>query len=330
MATTTTYESFFKNSSESQADCGLSTITQTYIVRRLDDEVVNYNGDDLNLMMDEGIIPYPGDLYGVWDPSSLRGTWQALARCRTHSFETIDAKGRCAVTITWSTQAYVDPSTIVTHGEAIPDPNPIVRILPASMELSTQLRTSRIYRKGWSVGVPLVDGTTNMPVNESTSDIGGTSTRDIKNGLEIPVTQTRLRLRIMRDATVDRMADQWDVLKDYVGKIHARTATGAAIDPFLGFPAGSLVCDSVAMTKIDGTEYYEIVMDFLWDEFAHHDQSPTLEAWGDIKMSGTGATLKADEVKWERKPFSGVDFNNLLAAEPELLAYIERGYWTLP
>jgi hypothetical protein len=79
------------------------------------------------------------------------------------------------------------------------------------------------------------------------------------------------------------------------------------------------------MTKIEGTEYYEVVFNFLWDEFAFHDQVPELEAWGDVRMTGSPPTLY--RVDWQRKKFTGVNFNNILSAEADLKAIIEKGYW---
>lgn len=323
---TTSYEIFFVSSTETNGDFGQqSEIVQQYIVRRLDEGVVNYNGEDLNGMYVEGAIPTIGTLYLDWDPASERGTWQALARCRNVVFETIDKQGRCRVTVTWTTLAATDPNTIVVLPSQIPSPNPIKNFLPASIEYSSSVRAVKLYRTGWTTVPPTVDGATFLPVDATTADIGGTNAKNPKEGIDSFCSQVNLRMRLMRDATLAPMADQWTVVQDYIGKIHASGTSGTNVQPFFNFPAGTIICESVSMTKIEGTEYYEVVFNFLWDEFAFHDQVPELEAWGDVRMSGSPPVLY--RVDWQRKKFAGVDFNNILSGELDLKAIIERGYW---
>lgn len=324
---TATFEIFFVSSTEVNGDFGAqSEIVQQYIIRRLDEGVVNYNGEDLNKLYVEGAIPVIGDMYIDWDPSAVRGTWQGLARCRNVVFETIDKQGRCRATVTWSTFAATNPNTIVVLPSTIPSPNPIKNFLPASIEYSSSVRAVKLYRTGWTTNPPTVDGATYLPVDTTLADIGGTNARNPKEGIDSFCSQVNFKLRLMRDATVAPMAAQWTVIKDYIGKIHASTTSGSAVAAFFNFPAGTIICESVSMTKIEGTEYYEVVFNFLWDEFAFHDQVPELEAWGDVRMTGSPPTLF--RVDWQRKKFTGVNFNNILSTEADLKAIIEKGYWT--
>lgn len=337
---TTTYEIWFKGFQFTQGDLGnQSEIIAQYLIRRLDDGVVNYAGQDANQMIVELAHPAIGDLYGDIDPSTERGTIQALARCRSVQYQTADPVGRCLVTCTFTTVAAVDPKTITAFGQSVPNPNPIKLYLPASVDFQTQFRTTRIWRKGWTTA-PLGVDANNRPIDVSTGDIGGTSVTNVAEGLEIPVAQTIIRMKIMRDASVARMEDQWSGLaaappnpaypgiKDYIGRLHGNTPSGTGtVNPFLRFEKGTLLCSSVSMAKIEGTEYYEVNFEFVWDQFNFCDQVPVLEPWGDVKMTDVGGTLKAETVKWERKPYEGVNFNNLFTNEVELYNIIARGYW---
>jgi hypothetical protein len=318
---TTTYERWFVSSAEKYNDLGSQQeIIQVYIIRRLDDGVVNYNGDDLNRMIVEGAIPAVGDLYENWDPSSARGMWQGLCRVRSIDFETIDLVGRLRVTIVWSCMAATDPKTIQAFGSTIPNPNPILNFLPASIEFQASLRSTKLFNTGWTTAPPTAaTGSPYAPIDSTTATIGGTTVQDWKNGLDTTVSQVRVKLRIMRDATVAKMADQWTIVKDYIGKMHAGTA-----DNFFNFAPGTIYCEGVSMLKLDH-EYYEVIFEFLWDEFAHHDQVVTAFADGEPKFNGS--SLNFDRVDWKRISRSGANFNNIFTNEPELKAIIERGYW---
>lgn len=321
---TTTYERWFIDSVERYNDIGQTQeIIQTYIVRRLDDAVLNYNGDDLNKMIVEEAIPAVGDLYGaVWDTSSNKGMWQALCRCRSIDFQTIDATGnRVKVTTTWSTNAATDPKTIHYLGQSNPDPTKNVNYLPASIEYQASLRAMKMYKTGWTTQPPTVDGSFN-PVDTTSADIGGTSVKD-PSGLEVQVPQTRVRLRIMRDASVTKMEDQWTVVKDYIGKIYSGSTSGAAVK-FFNFENGTIYCEGVSMTKLDH-EYYEVIFDFLWDAYSHHEQVVDSEPWGDPKLQGN--TLNYERVDWKRVPRAAANFNNIFTNEPELKKIVARGYW---
>ena len=318
--TTTSYERWFVSSSERYNDLGGSQeIIQVYIIRRLDDGVVNYNGDDLNKMIVEGAIPAVGDLYEDWDASSARGMWQGLCRVRTIDFETIDTTGRVRVTVNWSCLAATDPKTITAFGQSIPNPNPIKNFLPASIEYQASLRSTKVYNTGWSTQPPTIGTTPFAPVDTTSANIGGTTVSDWANGLDTVVPQVRVKLRIVRDATVAKMVDQWDVVSTYIGKIHATTT-----DKFFKFDPGTIICEGVSMLKLEG-EYYEVVFEFLWDGFSFHDQVITSFADGEPKFNGS--TLNFERVDWKRSTRTGANFNNIFSTEADLKLIVERGYW---
>lgn len=324
--TSTTYERWFIASNEKYQDLsGTNEIIQQYVIRRLDGGVLNYNGDDLNLMIVEEIIPAVGDPYSMWDPLTVKGIWQALARCRSVDFETADKTGnRAVVTIVWSTYAAVDPKTIYYLGTNPVDPAKNVTYLPARLEYQATLRAAKVFNTKTptaALTAPPTAGTTSPwdPIDISPAHIGGSTVSDYNNGLMTEVSQVRVKLVIMRDASVAKMSDQWNVVKDYIGKIHAKTA-----DNFFNFAPGTIICEGVSMNKLDH-EYYEVVFDFLWDEFYHHNQVPKLTADGQPILSGN--TLQYQEVKWQRQARDGVNFNNIFSSEPGLKAIVERGYW---
>ena len=333
---TTTYETWFKGFQITQSDFGPTEIVAQYLVRRLDDGVVNYAGDDGNRMIVEGAHPVIGDLYVDEDPASAFGTTAQLARCRAIQYQTADTIGRCLITCTFSCQAMVDPKTIVAFGQTVPNPNPIKVYLPASMDFQTSFRSTRIWRTDPTTA-PLGVDATNRPINISSGDIGGTSVKNVAEGQEVEVAQTIIRVRILRDASLYKMEDQWSGIttpttivgiKEYVGKLHGNTPTGTgAVNPFFKFEKGTIQCRSVSMTKLEGSEYYEVNMEFVWDEYNFCDQQPELNPDGSIKMTTLGGTLKAESVYWVRKPFKGINFNNLFANDPGLYDIVARGYW---
>ena len=339
---TATYETWFKGFQITQSDFGPTEIVSQYLVRRLDDGVVNYAGQDGNQMITEGAHPVIGDLYIDTDPASARGTTAQLARCRAVQYQTADTIGRCLVTCTYSCQAMVDPKTIVAFGQSIPNPNPIKVYLPASIDFQTSFRSTRIWRTDPTTA-PLGVDANNRPINVSSGDIGGDSVKNVAEGQEIEVAQTVIRLRILRDASLYKMEDQWsglaaapptiptaiDGLKEYVGRLHGNkpTVTGA-VNPFFKFEKGTIQCRSVSMTKIEGSEYYEVNMEFVWDEYNFCDQQPELNPDGSIKMTTVGGTLKAANVFWVRKPFKGANFLTIFGQDPGLYDIVARGYWT--
>ena len=333
---TTTYEIWFKGFQITQSDFGPTEIVAQYLIRRIDDGVVNYAGDDGNKMIVENAHPVIGDLYVDTDPASTFGTTAQLARCRAVQYQTADTIGRCLVTCTFTCQAMVDPKTIVAFGQTVPNPNPIKVYLPASMDFQTSFRSTRIWRTDPATA-PLGVDANNRPVNISSGDIGGTSVKNVAEGQEVEVAQTIIRVRILRDASLYKMEDQWSGIttpttvvgiKEYVGKLHGNTPSGTGtVNPFFKFDKGTIQCRSVSMTKIEGSEYYEVNMEFVWDEYNFCDQQPELNPDGSIKMTTVGGTLKAASVFWVRKPFKGINFNNLFANDPGLYDIIARGYW---
>ena len=67
------------------------------------------------------------------------------------------------------------------------------------------------------------------------------------------------------------------------------------------------------------------MFDFLIDPYRHFSQVATLDADGRVKMTSAGAI---SEVKWQRLPRTGVDFNNIFASDTLLQTKTLNGWWT--
>jgi hypothetical protein len=245
--------------------------------------------DDVALLGTEGVIPPEGD---VWPGA---GTWHALCRFRNCSYETLPG-GLVQITLNWSTRYIVDPVT----GNA--DQMPIV------MEYGTRVRSTTIFRSGWSVSPP-------ASLNASTTDIGGTSLKSSDEGSTIDVAQCNVRLRAVQDATVTTTSAAASTLSSYVGKINSAT--------FCGFAAYSLVCTGLSINKLEG-EFYEVIFEFLFDQWYHHEQTATIAADGRPIRTSAG---ELSEVKWKRLARTSTDFNNIFGGDARLQLRAENGWW---
>ena len=88
-----------------------------------------------------------------------------------------------------------------------------------------------------------------------------------------------------------------------------------------------MLCEGVTVSKTGaGTEYYEVIFEFLYDFWAHHEQVPTCTPDGRPTQGSTGPS----EVKWKRVGRDTADFNNIYGspADAVLKNLIEKGYWT--
>ena len=246
--------------------------------------------DDVALLGSEGVIPAEGDLW----PGT--GTWHPLCRFRNCSYETLPG-GVVQITLNWSTRYIVDP----VNGNA--DQMPIV------MEYGTRVRSQTIFRSGWSVSPP-------ASLNASTTDIGGTSLKSSDEGSTIDVAQCNVRLRAVQDATVTTTSAAASTLSNYVGKINSAT--------FCGFAAYSLICTGLSINKLEG-EFYEVVFEFLFDQWYHHEQTATIAADGRPLRTAAG---ELSEVKWKRLARTSTDFNNIFGGDARLKLRAENGWWS--
>lgn len=275
---------------------GTQTVILTYHISRVDDLSVQYEGADYVTMVTEGILPALGTTYATW--MAVAAPPLEFAACRSIEF-TSNKIGTVTATVLFNGLQAIKPSTLTG---ATPYSH-----LPAYAEYQASTRSIEGWRRGWAVAPPANA--------DSTGDIGGSALTSTKGGMPIEVPQVRIRLRFVRDATVAGMSTQAATVTSYIGKKNSHA--------FLGFPVGSVICEGMNMVHMN-QEYYETVLDFLYDAYNHHIQVPTLNPDGTIKEDAAG---DADEVKWKRVDRTATDFNAIFGGDPDLQAIVEKGYW---
>lgn len=304
------YKRWLVEATTTVADIGQqSEVTFVYVIMEKIGAVIDFNGPDYWQMTAEQVIPMIGDGLASWQSyvpgSSVPHPTLQLARCRSITFQSLkQGGGGCQATVVFTTMAAVDPDTY-------PDVDPqnqgdVIVQLPSNIEYNASMRSMNVFRQTWTVA---------PPTNANTSaEIGGTAANANKGTMVVEVPQVRLRLRLMRDASVAQMKDNGSSVTTYLGKINSQT--------FFTFPAGTVVCEGFNMIHLNH-EYYEVIVDFLYDAYAHHEQVPKLRADGKIEINSSGEPV---EVKWKRIDRTSADFNNLIA-DPNIGALIERGWW---
>lgn len=248
---------------------------------------------DVNTAQNEGALPRRGDKAF----SSGSGiTWEQFCRCRGFDWEYLPNAAGAVFTIRYSTRY-----AMTLHGSG-----PTVLYTPAvRTEFQTVTRSMRIYRTGW---------TTNPPAaSDASADIGGTAVQGVGDSMAWPVNQTRLRLRFEQDATATTPLTAAQTLGTYNNTRNSAT--------FYNCVAGTLVCEGVTVNPTSD-EFYEVVFDFLYDPFFHHEQVPDLAPDGRPDRVATGPKT----VKWKRIPRTSTDFNNIYGGSAELKSLAERGY----
>lgn len=150
----------------------------------------------------------------------------------------------------------------------------------------------------------LVDGyTTNPPENlDESAAIGG-----FLKEREVQVKQIGIRLRMVIDCQSLPIAAPngiMDVCLAYKGKMNS--------DTFLGFDAGTVVCDGPTLNHLEH-EFYELVMEYTADDWAWHSQVAKKGPDGRPIMVENPSThvLGYSEVKWSREARGSVAFNDI-------------------
>lgn len=292
---------------------GQNEISETFVVEKKGSTTsthteVQFDRADFKLMVDDVVLPDIGMLYGTWNPDATNTkSWHQYARCRGYTITPLP-DGRVQVVTQWSTQYTANPASVVAG-------TPFM-ILPCSIEMSTQTRVTELYRQNYTTQ-PLAN------VDKSASDIGGTATAK-KAGIPIEVNQNRIRVRIVKDATVEDM----DVALFYFANAMIGKKNDAT---FLGYGAEELVCQGVTAIKLEG-EFYEMTWDLLYDEFYEHDQVPEFDNQGAPVLDATGTNFA--DVRWNRKDRDDFDFEEIFfdtlaptVKNTDMLAHIEKGYW---
>jgi len=269
-----------------------STIDIACTVYRTDGATIDPTAE-AEAMITAGVFTIREGAYGILSGAS----WEQFAVCRSYSISQVSGK-LIKISMHFSTMYFVDPTSSGT----------LRYQLPAMSEYTARQRTTKVYRTGWSVVPP--------PASNASADIGGTNVVGGSTAIDMLVPQISIRVRATQDSSVTSML-QATTLTAYMGKLNSVI--------FMGAPIGTVLCEGVSVSKTGaGTEYYEVIFEFLYDFWAHHEQVPTCEPTGRPLQGSTGPS----EVKWKRVGRDSANFNVIYAGDTVLQNLIEKGYWT--
>ena len=258
------------------------------------------NGGSINAVTEYEAMVTDGALPIVdYDAYGALGSWHQFCRARSVTVRLLEGGKAVDAQISFRTKYIISPCSTTTP----------ITMLPAQFSFVTASRNLKLHRMSWTTSPPTTS-------TNSTGDIGGTSVTGADGFESVQIGQVRIRLRATQDASVVPLDTAATTLTNY-----ANTTNNAS---FCGFPAYSLICEGVNLEKEQGTEFYEVVFEFLYDKFFHFSQVATIDADGRPKMTTSG---QLSEVKWMRLPRTATDFNNIYDGDTALKSYVEDGWW---
>jgi hypothetical protein len=289
---------------------GSNEIYETWIIVKKEGGIIRPETPEWYSMMTETAVPKIGEYYDVWSgqtPTLIN--WQHFAKCRNHEFTTTD-DGRVEATFRFQTYYQADPST---YGASA------VLHLPTVIEAQHSTRQIALFRNSWTTNPPAA-------LDESAADIGGTAAfTGTKDPMESTVAQTRIRVRLTMDTEYNDLQSAILTMESIVGKRNSNA--------FINYSPGTVYCESFAINKLEG-EFYEITIDFVYDQYYEHDQYPEIAADGKPKTNSTGTQFT--DVRWKRVNRSNFDFNTIFAytgadfgttVNTDRKALATKGYW---
>lgn len=165
-------------------------------------------------------------------------------------------------------------------------------VFPSSTSYQSVTRLAKVYRRSWTSNPPTT--------SDASSNIGGTAVGDSGATITMHVPQVRMRVSLTYSAAITDMVTATQNVIGFTGKINSQ--------PFAGFPIGTVICEGVNVQQTKMPRY-EVIADFLYDDWAHHEQVPTNGADGRPNWSGSNLA----EVRWVRSTRVSDNFNNLFA-----------------
>lgn len=282
---------------KAQADIwGTSRIVERWHIQSVTPGTV-VNFEDINAIYNDPVgggflLPRVGFPYTP--PSGSGTTWEES--CLVRSVDWAKSGLGLIATITYTTRYFeakggtakgLDP-TIDTLAAATVLSGPQL-LLGCMMMPTIRTRAIKAYRIDGSSALTLPSPT----VDRSVSDIGG-----IQVVTEIDVRQVNYKLRMYIDADTISLAEIAGIAQAYVGK---RNST-----QFFNCDPQTMICDGVAINHLEG-EYWELVVDYLYDEYSFHSQEPALAPDGKPLV----ITGKYADVRWVREKRNTVDFNDI-------------------
>jgi hypothetical protein len=247
------------------------------------------------VLADSGVLPRIGTPYPA--PGSGTSTWQETALCR--SLRAQPADKYIDVVATFDTMYFYTPANFTKMNKAtVVSYAPAGVYLPARTVFQSSRRSANVWRSDWTTGPDAA--------SDTTIEIAGTMISAGKTPTRVDVAQMKVRMKLLMDTESQTPADIAAVAAAYVGKRNS--------DKFLGFTAGTLVCDSANVQQVDA-EFYELAMEYTWDEWFHHNQTPGTLPNGEIQMykDGGGAIVVKD-VFWKREKRTAIAFNDIFGS----------------
>lgn len=255
---------------------GVNEITTTVAVRRIDNAFINID-TEVSAIQNENHIPRLDQVYASPAAGML---WERYAVCRNISHRLIAGGKAVVFTCVFATQWQEDPNVLGTF------------ILPSRTDYVARIRSTNIYRTGWSVA----------PSNtNASSDIGGTAVSTGTAAKSEQVPQLQIRISLTSDAFTNPMTQVATLSSDFMNKINSAA--------FAGFPAGTLICEGFTVQKNgNGLNFYDVVYEMLYDQWFHLEQVCDTDEKGYPILNSSQAPKV---VKWKRVARDTKDFNDL-------------------
>jgi len=282
---------------KSQGDIwGTSRITERWHVASVTPATA-VNFEDINAILNETVgggfllqrVGYP-----YVPPSGSGTTWEETALLRSIDWQK-SGLGLVA-TLTYTTRYFeVKAGTAKGLDRTVDDVTAATTLGSAQLLLGCMLmptirtRAIKAYRIDGSSALTAPSPT----VDRSVSDIGG-----IQVVTDIDVRQVNYKLRMYLDADEQPISTTVAAVGGFVGLRNS--------DTFLGRAPQTMICDGISVNHLEG-EYWELVIDYLWDEYSFHSQEPALAPDGKPLV----ITGKYADVRWVREKRATAAFNDL-------------------
>ena len=256
--------------------------------------------DDLRKATVEGAIPYIGQRYVDWYPSSK--LWMQYATLVSRSYENIE-NGRVRVQLRWAAPFHVSARWYPTN----PSSTATVPIAyDLTVDYQTAYRATEMYRSGFGVNPPAT--------SDTSAEIGGAATIAGMVGQPFNIEQLRIRIRRVVDFKYIPMSQLMQTFAGFQNSLNdtafmagtivldnpAGSGTISVVLP--GFQRGSVLLEGMNLVKTEG-QYGEMIFDFVHEDYYFfHEQIPGLDGDGKPKITQTAGGPELTEVKWKRVP----------------------------
>lgn len=309
MKTSALFKSSLKSYSAQTGEIwDIHSLTETYLVQRVDGNFMRPN-DISTIPFETGsgapVIPKIGDLYQY--PTGGLGTSQLeYMRCRSHQWGQPEGRGM-QVQVRYETRYFYATNAkgmVAVLGNQTNGENwnsavllDAQKFLPCELLPVFQSRNIKLYRDNPSMTGP------SPGLDISTSDIGGS-----EKLIDQDVRQVGMKLRMVFDCYETPILSS-SVTTGMLDKV--TTLLGMKnLYTYLGYGAGTLVATGAAINHLEG-EFYELVLETLYDEYFHHSQYAASASDGRPDMTSSGGVAKYKTVKWARPVRTAVDFNTI-------------------